>query len=664
MADEWAEFRVKAAAPAEDPWAEFRVSIPADVAKGFGSGLVGGAVQAAGMGGDFRELVGRGVDYVGGKLGVGQENIDQFKNVAGKVAGATPLAAINVSPTSQQIGNTIKDNVGNYEYDPKTGYGKVAKTVGEFVPAAVGGEAGLVRKGVQVLAPALASEAAGYLTPGSKYEPLARAGAALLGGAGAGAVMRPNTAGRVIAEAMGPGVGNAEITAAETLMRRSAALPQPVNLTWQEAIDQVTNGATKLGDVARVAESSQRGGAIMAPFMAQRPGQIENAVRQNLDQVAAPGANPFTIGGRASDAASGALDDARAAINNHTRPLYQAAELDRIPSAQYQQLAQDPRYVAALEQVRNHPEIGPEFAHLPDNAVPVVDQVKKLLQTRAEVTPNADATERFLGSMRGTAGSNAANAATQSSPMYAQAVAEQAQLRGQWLNPLEQGPLGRVASAPRNVDGAAIDAILPVAPQAQSGPHVQQAFQAINARDAEAASNLVRGKMENTFNQASRDLQGGPNQFAGANYRAKLYGHPQAQENLRIGIAETAGQPTVGSTDQLMEALQATGRRQHPGSKTEFNKLLTRSLEGGGPIGETLSSASKINPLAFLRDRYQQYRYGANTDELARLLLDQGAAGEFRRFANSRDNGPGMRAMLAAILGGNSAADQKSANSR
>jgi hypothetical protein len=215
------------------------------------------------------------------------------------VAGATPLAAINVSPTSQQIGNTIKDNVGNYEYDPKTGYGKVAKTVGEFVPAAVGGEAGLVRKGVQVLAPALLSEAAGYLTQGTKYEPWARAGAALLGGAGAGAVMRPNTAGRVIAEAMGPGVGNAEITAAETLMRNS-----PVPLTWAEAVQQVTNSGTKLGDVQRVVESSQRGGATMAPFMAQRPGAVENAVRQNLDQVAAPGVNPvhrWSEGSRSRD---------------------------------------------------------------------------------------------------------------------------------------------------------------------------------------------------------------------------------------------------------------------------------------------------------------------------------------------------------------------------
>jgi hypothetical protein len=64
MADEWAEFRVKASAPAEDPWAEFRVSIPADVAKGFGSGLVGGAVQAAGMGGDFRDLVGEGASIM------------------------------------------------------------------------------------------------------------------------------------------------------------------------------------------------------------------------------------------------------------------------------------------------------------------------------------------------------------------------------------------------------------------------------------------------------------------------------------------------------------------------------------------------------------------------------------------------------------------------
>jgi hypothetical protein len=159
---------------------------------------------------------------------------------------------------------------------------------------------------------------------------------------------------------------------------------------------------------------------------------------------------PYTVGPRAAEAATGTIDDVRGAINNHTRPLYDAAQLDRIPAGQYQQLAQDPRYVAALDQVRNHPEIGPEFAHLPDNAVPVVDQVKKLLQTRAEVTPNADATERFLGSMRGTAGNNAANAATQSSPAYAQAVAEQAALRGQHLNPLEQGPLGRVGAASKH----------------------------------------------------------------------------------------------------------------------------------------------------------------------------------------------------------------------
>jgi hypothetical protein len=402
---------------------------------------------------------------------------------------------------------------------------------------------------------------------------------------------RPNTAGRVIAEAMGPGVGNAEITAAETLMRNS-----PVPLTWAEAVQQVTNSGTKLGDVQRVVESSQRGGATMAPFMAQRPGAVENAVRQNLDQVAAPGVNPYTVGPRAAEAATGTIDDVRGAINNHTRPLYDAAQLDRIPAGQYQQLAQDPRYVAALDQVRNHPEIGPEFAHLPDNAVPVVDQVKKLLQTRAEVTPNADATERFLGSMRGTAGNNAANAATQSSPAYAQAVAEQAALRGQHLNPLEQGPLGRVGAA-QNTEGA-INAILPNNPLPQSGQPVGQAFRAINARDPEAASNLVRGKMEGTYNQAARDLQGGENQFGGANYRAKLYGNPQAQENLRIGIGETAGQPTVGSTDQLMEALQATGRRQHAGSKTEFNKLLTRSLEGGGPIWRDTFVGFQINPLA------------------------------------------------------------------
>ncbi|NBT31270.1 MAG: hypothetical protein EBT13_05040 [Rhodobacteraceae bacterium] len=64
-------------------------------------------------------------------------------------------------------------------YEPQTTAGEYASTVGEFLPGAVlsgGGLGGLLKYGV---VPAIASEAAGQATEGTRYEPYARIGAAV-----------------------------------------------------------------------------------------------------------------------------------------------------------------------------------------------------------------------------------------------------------------------------------------------------------------------------------------------------------------------------------------------------------------------------------------------------------------------------------------------------
>lgn len=614
-------------------------STAVDVAKSVGSGLVKGVAGLVTLPQTMKDLGNQGVDYVldAASRGLGFGGLPQ-----------KPETALDRLPSLPRQGDVVRgvETVMGPLHKPETQAGRYAETVAEFVPGAVAGPGGVVRNTVRYAAlPGVASEAAGQATKGTQFEPWARGGAALVGAGAGHLAMRPGTPGRVVGEAMG-NVDQQAIDAAGRLMQDAGA--RGITLTWPEAIQQVTNSGTKLADVQRVVEASQRGGAVMRPVMAERPGQVENAVRQNLDRVAAPGADPYSVGPQASRAAQGTIDDVNAAINRQTRPLYQMAELDRVPAAQYQQLANDARYQAALADLRAHPEIGPEIAHLPDNAIPVVDQAKKLLQARSEVTPVADATERYLASLRGTAGTNAVNAATRNSAPYAQAVAEQAQLRGQYLEPLQNGPVGQIAGATGTE--AVVNAALPVAPLSGSTPNTAQAFRAIAAREPEAAANIVRQRMEGTYNQAGRDLQGGPNEWGGANYAAKIYGNPQARDNLRTAITETSGQPVVRDTDALMEALQATGRRQHPGSQTEFNRLLAQTLQGGGTIGEAISGAAgKFNPLSAVRDRYQQWRFGANTDDLARMLLEAPPA-EMARIAQSARGNPQVGILLADVL--------------
>jgi hypothetical protein len=176
MADEWADFRVKASAPAEDPWAEFRVSIPQDVAKSGGVGLAKGLIGIGGAIGDLTDLGAKGIEaasnFVSDKLGVERYQRPEAPS------------ALNNIPTSASLQKNVEGVTGEF-YKPQTKYGEVAQTVGEFAPAAIGGGGWTCTQGAQVLAPALVSEAAGQASKGTAYEPWARAGGALLGG-GAG----------------------------------------------------------------------------------------------------------------------------------------------------------------------------------------------------------------------------------------------------------------------------------------------------------------------------------------------------------------------------------------------------------------------------------------------------------------------------------------------
>jgi hypothetical protein len=166
------------------------VSVAGDVAKSAGIGAVKGAIGMVGGGGDLRDLASAGVDKLGEVAGFDPSTV---KNVASKIAGYTPLAALNYAPSSHDIQSKIEGVTGEF-YKPKTTAGEYAQTAGEFLPAAFGGEGSLLARAGRVLMPATASETAGQLTKGSDAEPYARTAAALLSpvaGAAARRVITP-----------------------------------------------------------------------------------------------------------------------------------------------------------------------------------------------------------------------------------------------------------------------------------------------------------------------------------------------------------------------------------------------------------------------------------------------------------------------------------------
>ncbi|MER8961573.1 hypothetical protein [Mesorhizobium sp. M0701] len=553
--------------------------------------------------------------------------------------------------------DAIRGKMDETLYEPRTRAGKFGRTIGEFVaPGGLATEAGaaattgreIVRNGVEnalgnVVLPAVASEGAGQLAEGSKYEGLSRFLGALFGNAGTAFGRSYNAPESVVRRA------TSEMS--DDDWRRALGLQNNttgVRLTGPEAIAQATNGASALPNILRVVEGSVDGRARTAPFLAQRPAQVDTAVGNVLDQIAPPSAQPSTLGPRAAEVASNVIGSTRQDINAQTRPLYDAAQHETIPQAQFGPIAADPRFVAGLARLRGNAELAPDYAHLPDNSIGVVDAVTKDLNARGEALSSV--ANPLYGpelASRSTGSAVAArNAATNHSPAYAQALAEQEALRRSQLNPLEQGPVGRVAAA-TDTAGAG-NAILPQNPLTGSAGEATVAARRLVAEDPATTAALVRQNLADRFSKANTETQEGLRDFAGAKFHKDVAGNDVRQEVLNAVLREIPGGQAAASMPELLDVLQATGRRKQIGSATEFNRSMNADLGGAAsPVGVAVSLVKSLGTSVIKAgDVAKRAALRSNLKTLADMFIDPRSV-ELIRDANGRGFRSGLGEALA-----------------
>lgn len=273
--------------------------------------------------------------------------------------GDKAVAAANLVPSPTRFPSTkdIETVLGAEKvyHKPQTKGGEYARTLGQFAPAAIMPGGALART-ANVVVPAVASEAAGQATKDTQLEPYARLAGALAGGGVSALALRPPPAPRMLANAT-RNITDQHIAAAQAL--REDALRRGVTLTQAEAIQQVTDGATGLGRLQRVLEGTPVGGERLGPMMAQRPGQVRQAVANYADTVVPATDAPSMLGAQAQDAAGGAINQVRQDINATAKPFYDRLPGQSLPDEAFQQLSANPSYAKALEQLRHDPELSP-----------------------------------------------------------------------------------------------------------------------------------------------------------------------------------------------------------------------------------------------------------------------------------------------------------------
>jgi hypothetical protein len=524
---------------------------------------------------------------------------------------------------------------GFIDYQPKNFAEKVMQTGASFAPAAAlspGSATGNLVK--FAAAPAAASEAAGAVTKGSKFEPYARAMAAITGGGLAAWLGGPGVAAQALKARLPAGTSGADIDAAEQLITSAAG--RGVGLTWPEALAKVTNGRVDVTDLQRFLEGSQASRPIMTDFMANRPEMINQAVQSefgNLTQGATL-TDPVSAGLKVQKIAGGAIDRVRQQINAVTRPLYTAAGPQVIPTAQFNLLNQEPLFRNTLAQIRKDPVYQTMIAGYPDNSVQALDAVKKFLDDEASKAGRAGA--NYAAGRFGSVASDAKSAAVGVSPEYQQALAKQADLRQRFLAPAEAGPLGKMAETD-NLQAQA-RALLPAAPSEGSQRVVTQTVRRLAGKDPDAAFQLIRDYLSSTFSEASQATRTGPNAWGGANWAGQVRGNLQQAANLEAAVrALPGGNIRWDGLNELLDIMEATGKRQAMGSPTQANQALSESLKTGTPVGAAATlAASPGKVLTYGKDMYEDFRLGKNTERLAQMITDPAAAPLLKRLLNAK----------------------------
>lgn len=676
-------------------------SYAADVVKSAASGVARGVASTVGLPDALDQLAGRlsreTVGRVSNYVKTGSFAAPSYEEQQAKRDRLNEGMPFTVQFPSTEATTKAIESITGPLYEPQTVPGKFADAAGQFAGGALApGTAG--QRIARVALPAFASEGAGQIADQAapSLAPAARVAGALAGGVAQGFREVPRGANALTGEALrASNVTQDELRAAYALIDDAAGMANPVRLTLDEALNQVTGGrAQRLSQLRRVAEySGGEGSAPLADITAGRAAETRTAATAEANAVAP---NPYPAdqaaqrGREAADRAIGALRQERTAAVD---PFYQAARGADVPEAQVAGViaqidntiaanANNPELVTGLRDLRARliaeparaeapgtpatrtPVLGPNgqvirynttpgtpgtpaVPEVPHTNVGELDAVAKATRDAYDTATGpvigetatqrraTDLTRQGVRDLNGVLTANNADIAA-GRRLYGE-------ITDQVVRPAEQGPLGTIAEriAP---DGEGASAAMG---RALSGAGqgdrydgvVQQAVRRIVRQDPRAAQTIARDYIAEKFNAAMSDIQAGGNPNAGAAARKALYGNEADRNNIRAMLTQLpGGQWRATAFDRLMEIFEATGFRPPKGSDTAFNQAIQEEgRAAAGAVGQIAGTVAQggLNLKRAISDRIARYRLGNNMSEIATILTEPTARPLLERLARA-----------------------------
>ena len=596
-----------------------------DVAKSIPGAVPRAAAALVGLPQTLFELFSSGAKYVGDKMGL---DTRFAKPTFGNVGDV-------VTQGYDKISETL---TGSPVHRPQTGPGRIADTAAQVV---VSGPGTIGQKLTMGTAAGASGEAARLVT----NNPIAIGVAQLIGG---GAASMPWILRSVPAENIHAAIKDItpqHLAAAQKLMDDAAA--QGVKLTGAEAIAQVT-GKNTLQDIQRVVESSKQGGPTIQQTMNQRPGQVRQAFETAADTITPPPVKPSATPVRFQQAGEQAITKARQAGNAAASADYATARTQSIGSSEWNTLTTNPAAQQALQAVKKDPIWGVTAER--EGSIAWLDAAKRWIDDKLRT---ANPAEAKIWQAANTELKTAADAA---SPAYAQARATVAANNKNVVDPMRASPVGDIAAtkglSAESAMKAQSDVLMPSAPRALDPLTIRESVRTMNAQDPTAARDFVRQNLQAIFDESAQNLASGPNQWGGAKFASQVAGNPSQRDNLQALIESVGNRQTWNGFNRLLEVLEATGKRHAPGSQTSANLRTEGQLSAAG-VGAIPAYAATPNKLmGAIGEWYDNFRFGKNTAEMAKILTDQRSVELMQKLAKEAPTSARASALVGQIIAG------------
>jgi hypothetical protein len=242
---------------------------------------------------------------------------------------------------------------------------------------------------------------------------------------------------------------------------------------------------------------------------------------------------------------------------------------------------------------------------------------------------------------------------------YDAALQQQAQLRRDILQPVEEGPVGRVAAA-TDTAGAG-SALLPQNPLTGSAGETADATAALLAQDPDTVMALIRQNLADRYGRASTATQEGSREFAGAKFAKDVAGNPTREEILDAVLSSIPGSSASARLPELIDVLQATGRRKPVGSATSFNTAEMENLGSASPLVQLFKTAKTAGTSLVTQagDAARRQTLRSNLGTLAEMFTDPHSVDLLRNAINRSGRVNLNDAALRSILEGSSIASHR-----